>query len=92
MATKKLSAIWRIIRSTNFTLINIGSDGVRILSHGKEDLATSMTVAITLQKVHEQLIEQINEQAAEGGQLHALQALRESVATLEKDAKNESTE
>ena len=82
MDTKKLIAIWRIIRNKNFTLITVNDDSVKGVTRGAGDLKTAIIISTTLLSIHKELSQQIEDQAAEGGELHALQALRAAIDTI----------
>lgn len=76
----KISAIKQIIGSTNFTLIIVRDDDVYSFSSGKSvDLEGAMLVATALYGIYTELTSQIEDQAAEQGELHALQALRNTI-------------
>jgi hypothetical protein len=92
MVTQKLTAIRRILGHSNFTLITVGQKGVSTFTYGKETLEDAVLIAISIKSTYDTLMQQIEQQAAEHGELRALEALRNATDTLgvgEGDGKTE---
>jgi hypothetical protein len=82
MVTSKLSAIWRIIRCKQYSVITSHKTGVHYVNDIATDLATAITIALALKTNYNNLIAHLEAQATEAGDLHYMEALKEAVERI----------
>jgi hypothetical protein len=81
--TTKLLGVWRILWADHvllFTVKNQKSDGLGV---GGGTLGEIMSLAIEMKKAYNGMIEMVNREAVESGELHALTELRKTLENLE---------
>ncbi len=91
MVTKKIRAIWQLIRANQlflFTQRKTGDD-VLALGMGVGDLQDMMLIAIEIKKSYNSMVNMIEQAAVEGGELHLLNELKKTIQEIEKDARND---
>lgn len=81
----KLKAILTILNSRKFILVSVDKGNLK--THGQEwgdeELSVNILVSTMLLRIHEEITQRINDQAAEAGQLRNLEAVRDAVKALE---------
>lgn len=90
MVTAKLTAIWRVITSKSAHVISQKRPGteVQTIAFGQGDLRDMVLFAKQIKIIHDSFIQMMNEAAAQAGELHALQELREAVDVIQKEQEN----
>lgn len=78
----KINAIWRIIRSRSYSLTTADKSGVKYTNNINTDLATAMTLVAAIERCHKAVAANVEAQAAEAGELHRAEALREAIERL----------
>lgn len=92
MVTKKLTAIWRVARAKQAYVIFQTHPGSQAYStgFGRGDLKDLVLMSKELKISYDGFLNMINESAANAGELHALQEVREAVDVIEgsQDGRN----
>lgn len=85
MVTHKISAIKRIIFSASATLITQRHEGMEAdtLGYGQGDIKDMVLVARAMKQSYDRFMDSIQQMAAETGDLHALQEIRDALDALE---------
>lgn len=90
MVTKKIRAIWRVIRAKQLFLYSqakLGGD-ISVAGFGVGDLSDMMLVAIELKRSYNSMTEMIEHAATEAGELHLLNELKKVTEAAEKNARD----
>jgi hypothetical protein len=87
MVTKRLTAVWRALTAKSVHLISQQSYGSQpdICGFGSGDIKDLMLMSRSLKQTYDQFIDMMNRGAAETGDLHTLQQIRDALDTLEQD-------
>lgn len=83
MGTKKLRAIWSIIRSNQVMLFTDKKDGIDVYGFGVTDsLKDIIIMAVELKKAYNNLVKMVDAGAAELGELHAVREFKEALEEI----------
>jgi hypothetical protein len=80
---KKLTAIWRLIKCSNYALVSVHGEKVHV-THGKGDFSDGIALATKLIQTYNMLSDEIEAQTAHLTGEQVLEALRLAVAKLEQ--------
>jgi hypothetical protein len=85
MGTKKLTAIWTVLRSSQVHLVYQRHPGAQAysLGVGHGDIRDLVLLSKQLKISYDGFLNMINEAAANAGELHALAEIREAVDVIE---------
>lgn len=86
----RLLLAWVVLRSKSVHVIFQQDHGLdpRVIGIGQSDLKDLVLISTEIKRMYDSFMDMINEVAAETGDLHALQQLRDAVQVIEKEQGN----
>lgn len=84
----RLKAAYKVLESNHYAVITVKDEDFDFRLYSKADLVDTFLLAMAVEKLHENIISELEKQSVDSGELRTLQALRQTVAAVEKELEN----